>query len=78
MQRYEVFYRTAQDFTDPDPGTWMADYAEVAIEENNDPADLAGWYYWYCFPGCLPESSARGPYPTEQDAIDAVEDDLMG
>lgn len=27
-----------------------------------------GWYYWYCFPGCLPDSDPVGPY----DSADAA------
>ncbi len=23
-----------------------------------------GWYWWACFPGCLPEGDAFGPFPT--------------
>jgi hypothetical protein len=40
-----------------------------------------GWYYWYCFPGCLPDSDEpNGPFDTEDDAIadlrsNAAEDD---
>ena len=34
-----------------------------------------GWYYWYCLPGCLPDSTAFGPYTTPALAlIDARED----
>lgn len=33
-----------------------------------------GWYYWYCQPGCLPDSDPIGPFATEaeaeQDCID--------
>jgi hypothetical protein len=25
---------------------------------------LPGWYWWSCFPGCLPEGDAFGPFPT--------------
>jgi hypothetical protein len=35
----------------------------------------SGWFYWYCFPGCLPESSPFGPYKTRQEAIDAARED---
>jgi hypothetical protein len=24
----------------------------------------AGWYWWECYPGCLPEGDAYGPFPT--------------
>lgn len=34
-----------------------------------------GWFYWYCFPGCLPDSSAMGPYNNYQDALDAAHED---
>lgn len=27
-----------------------------------------GWFYWYCFPGCLPDSDPFGPFDTEEDA----------
>jgi hypothetical protein len=23
----------------------------------------AGYWYWYCFPGCLPDSDPIGPFP---------------
>jgi len=31
-----------------------------------------GWYFHYCFPGCLPDSDFYGPYPTQQEAIDGA------
>jgi hypothetical protein len=34
-----------------------------------------GWYYWYCFPGCMPESSPFGPYATADEARQAAQDD---
>jgi hypothetical protein len=36
----------------------------------------AGWYWWECYPGCLPESDAFGPFPTSyrayRDALTSV------
>jgi hypothetical protein len=23
-----------------------------------------GWYWWECYPGCLPDGEAFGPFPT--------------
>ena len=23
-----------------------------------------GWYWWSCFPGCLPDSDPSGPFPS--------------
>ena len=28
-----------------------------------------GWYWWACFPGCLPDSEAIGPFATEAEAV---------
>lgn len=31
-----------------------------------------GWYWWYAFPGCLPDGDLHGPFPTEAQAIQDV------
>ena len=32
-----------------------------------------GWYWWACFPGCLPDGDAMGPFATPKDAYyDAI------
>ena len=41
--------------------------------EANEPRP-AGWYWWACFPGCLPDSEPCGPFETEQEAIDDAQD----
>ncbi len=28
-----------------------------------------GWYYWFCFPGCIPDSDPIGPFETEAEAL---------
>lgn len=28
-----------------------------------------GWFYWFCFPGCLPDSDLIGPFDTEAAAL---------
>lgn len=27
-----------------------------------------GWFWWPCFPGCLPEDEPSGPFPTAEAA----------
>lgn len=34
--------------------------------------DLAGVYWWACFPGCLPDSDASGPFASEDEALEDV------
>lgn len=34
-----------------------------------------GWYWWACFPGCLPDGEPNGPFPTSEGAyLDAIGD----
>lgn len=28
-----------------------------------------GWYWWACFPGCLPDSDPVGPFDSESEAL---------
>ena len=44
-----------------------------AIIEETGPQ--GGWYYQYCFPGCMPESEPMGPYATRDEAIAACRDE---
>lgn len=56
----EVFYIHEMGHEDPDrPGEYLP----------------PGWYYWYCFPGCMPEGDPNGPFKSEQVAIDAARDE---
>ena len=32
-----------------------------------------GWFYWFCFPGCLPDSEPSGPFATEAEALAEIE-----
>lgn len=37
-----------------------------AIEESGTNG---GYFYWYCFPGCLPDSEPIGPFDSYKDAL---------
>jgi hypothetical protein len=34
-----------------------------------------GWFYWFCFPGCLPDSTPFGPYDSYKEALDAAREE---
>lgn len=34
-----------------------------------DIVDEWAWYWWSCFPGCLPDSDPVGPFKTEAEAL---------
>jgi hypothetical protein len=39
----------------------------------------AGWWYWVCTPGCLPDSDAHGPFRSELRAYrDAFDYEFVG
>ena len=43
------------------------------LDENDDlrpcdPATYEGYYWWACYPGCLPDSDLNGPYATLDEA----------
>jgi len=44
-------------------------YRSVAdcVDQPDTPAP--GWYYWFCFPGCLPDGEPFGPFNSEKDAV---------
>lgn len=39
-------------------------------QRSDDEQRAPGWYWWACFPGCMPDGDACGPFETEQAAID--------
>jgi hypothetical protein len=43
---------------------------ECAADEMRVALDKVGWFWWYCQPGCLPDSEAEGPFRSEEDALE--------
>ncbi len=33
-----------------------------------------GWFFWYCFPGCMPDSEPEGPFESAKEALDTARD----
>ncbi len=74
-QFYSDPTRESDTYALPDARVFHAAEGELWDAENDpaqcDEPSAAGWYFDFCFPGCLPESDPFGPYATEQAAIDA-------
>lgn len=69
MDNLQVFYVSEDDVRDAGEGDWR----KAALEEaDGEVGEVIGWYYWWCFPGCLPDSDACGPYGSEELAIAAA------
>jgi hypothetical protein len=56
----EVFYN------DPHPGPGFP----CDLRDENGALMPEGWYWWSCFPGCLPDSDPIGPYASEAEALE--------
>ena len=53
----ETFYRTVEE-----------NKADGWVDDDGEPYE-AGWYWWSCFPGCMPDSDPFGPFDTEEEAV---------
>ena len=49
---------------------------KINIDHESDEGLLtsAGWYWWPCFPGCLPDGDAEGPFDTGEEAQEDAQD----
>lgn len=52
--------------TDEPTGPYCCPECELI---NSTPRTKSGWFYWYCFPGCLPDSDPVGPFKTKAEAL---------
>ena len=74
--RLELQEPGMQFFTDPsreaDVGSLPnGEVFEVKPGDDTGDHDLEpGWYWWACFPGCLPDSDPCGPFDTATAAIE--------
>jgi hypothetical protein len=65
----EVFY-----VTDPSTSSSAAYNRENADHGDEFTIYDAGWYWWSCFPGCIPDGDPSGPYATEAEALADAQD----
>lgn len=52
----------------PDAETVYFSAGEFVFDDESDCDP--GWYWWPCFPGCLPDGDPIGPFETEEEAIE--------
>jgi hypothetical protein len=70
-QHYSDAKRESDPHALPDVETFYHDPTDPDRVGNGDPEDELeeGWYWWACFPGCLPDSDPVGPFATEDEAL---------
>lgn len=54
----------------------VAECGECGMQSFRTKQTKRGWFYWFGFPGCLPDSEPGGPYDSEQAALDAARDSV--
>ena len=72
----EVWYASAGTFN-AEPCYALRDFAQeacIASDEIPYPNE-EGWYYQFCFPGCLPDSDPIGPFATADEARAAAQEE---
>ncbi len=83
LKNVEIFHIGASNFLSAGGGDWRSILLDEKTEESSGPDDdeeekesvrqseadsLAGWYWWTCCPGCMPDSDANGPFDTQDEA----------
>jgi hypothetical protein len=83
----EIFEVTADEFLEAGEETWLSarlaesvkdtltgDYDQAEVDPATEEAakELAGFYWWSCQPGCLPDGEANGPFETREEAEEDV------
>lgn len=66
-QFYSDPSRESESTSLPDAEVFYMSEGE-SVDEENQPLP-EGWFYWFCFPGCLPDSGIFGPFDTQAEAI---------
>lgn len=52
---------------------WYNDANDTPLGEDGEPLET-GWYWFACFPGCLPDGEPAGPFASSQEAYDDARD----
>jgi hypothetical protein len=65
----EYFHMTEADMRADGPDSLWFDAGTL------DLAYEPGWYWWSCFPGCLPDGDPIGPFATEAECVADFTDD---
>ena len=58
---------------DPPYGSFEVFHSDAGVLSPTG-VQFPGWYWWPCFPGCLPDGDANGPFTTEAEALADAQD----
>lgn len=73
MQGYFDPKRASDPHALPDLEVFYADAGDLSSDMPEGPQDdepsEAGWYWWPCLPGCLPDGPPEGPFASADEAL---------
>jgi len=78
MQAYTNPLREYDPYSLPDLEVFHHECSEgpdSCMRDDNGECTGEGYYWWPCFPGCLPDGEAHGPFATEEEALADARDD---
>jgi hypothetical protein len=74
MQVYSEPSRESDAYALPDVEVFYLDAQQTVEWRDGDGNPLPqGWYWWSCFPGCLPDGEPSGPFKTATSARRAAQ-----
>jgi hypothetical protein len=82
MYEYSDPTRESDEHALPDVEVFEVDYdlnggALSEYDRHKRPgSEVIGWYWWACFPGCIPDSDPYGPFESEAEAIADARNEL--
>ena len=79
---YHSFHSETDDLLTGERDTYgsfeifWADANDVAVWNDSglDYTYREGWYWWACFPGCLPDGDPSGPFATSRQALEDADE----
>lgn len=60
-------YETAHGSAHAEQTTYCPSCEQEA--DSVEDTERAAWWYWYCFPGCMPDGGLNGPFETAEEAL---------
>ncbi|MBM3493283.1 MAG: hypothetical protein FJX72_03015 [Armatimonadetes bacterium] len=68
-QHYSDVRRAAEPTALPDVETFRVSRGDEPQFDEFSNRLRCGWYWWSCFPGCIPDGGPNGPFRSEAAAL---------
>ena len=70
---FEIFF--GEQVECPECGDWSSEKACECEDTSGLRRNyLKGWFWWPCFPGCLPDGEPMGPFASSRQALEDADE----